>query len=58
MTMADRVDAVLRAGEAPNLHALVVLQRGQVVLERYGEGVGLPLGTSLGAGPVRRRDAA
>ncbi|MET8003021.1 serine hydrolase domain-containing protein [Nonomuraea glycinis] len=48
MTMADRVDAVLRAGEAPNLHALVVLQRGQVVLERYGEGVDHRLGTSLG----------
>ncbi len=48
MTMADRVDAVLRAGEAPNLHALVVLQQGRVVLERYGEGVDHRLGTSLG----------
>jgi CubicO group peptidase (beta-lactamase class C family) len=46
--MADRVDAVLRAGEAPNLHALVVLQQGRVVLERYGEGVDYRLGHSLG----------
>jgi CubicO group peptidase (beta-lactamase class C family) len=48
MTMADRVDAVLRAGEAPNLHGLVVSRQGQVVLERYGEGADYRLGDSLG----------
>lgn len=48
MAMADRVDAVLRAGEAPNLHGLVVSRQGQVVLERYGEGVDHRLGDSLG----------
>lgn len=48
MAMADRVDAVLRAGEAPNLHGLVVSRQGQVVLERYGEGVDYRLGDSLG----------
>lgn len=48
MAMADRVDAVLRAGEAPNLHGLVVSRQGRVVLERYGEGVDHRLGDSLG----------
>ncbi|WP_336212438.1 serine hydrolase domain-containing protein [Nonomuraea sp. LPB2021202275-12-8] len=48
MTMADRVEAVLRAGEAPNLHGLVVLQHGRVVLERYGAGEDHKLGDSLG----------
>jgi CubicO group peptidase (beta-lactamase class C family) len=48
MTMADRVDAVLRAGKAPNLHGLVVVQHGEVVLERYGAGQDERLGDSLG----------
>ncbi|RSN03735.1 serine hydrolase [Nonomuraea sp. WAC 01424] len=39
MGTAERVDAVLRAGTAPGLHAVVVMRGGEVVVEHYGEGV-------------------
>ncbi|MEV1168011.1 serine hydrolase [Nonomuraea sp. NPDC049784] len=48
MTMAERVDEVLRAGKAPYFHGLVVLRSGEVVLERYGSGPDHRLGDSLG----------
>lgn len=48
VTMAERVDAVLREGKAPGFHGLVVMQGGKVVLERYGAGVDHRLGDSLG----------
>ncbi|RVX45898.1 CubicO group peptidase (beta-lactamase class C family) [Nonomuraea polychroma] len=48
MAMAERVDAVLRAGAAPGFHGLVVMRGGEVVLERYGAGVDYRLGDSLG----------
>ncbi|WP_433514017.1 serine hydrolase domain-containing protein [Nonomuraea sp. CA-143628] len=48
MALADRVDAVLQAGKAPNLHGLVVVENGQIILERYGAGQDFQLGDSLG----------
>ncbi|MGP3959914.1 serine hydrolase domain-containing protein [Nonomuraea sp. 3N208] len=48
MAMAERIDAVLRAGAAPGFHGLVVMRSGDVVLERYGAGVDYRLGDSLG----------
>ncbi|MEU1386817.1 MULTISPECIES: serine hydrolase [unclassified Nonomuraea] len=39
MGMAERVEAVLNAGTAPNLHAVVVMRGGEVVVEHYGAGV-------------------
>ncbi|GAA3221324.1 hypothetical protein [Nonomuraea helvata] len=38
MGMAERVDEVLRSGKAPNLHGLVVMRDGQVLVEWYGAG--------------------
>ncbi|GAA4521835.1 serine hydrolase domain-containing protein [Nonomuraea ferruginea] len=46
--MVDRLDAVLNAGEAPGLHGIVVVQRGERVLERYGAGQDFRLGDPLG----------
>ncbi|MFG1708246.1 serine hydrolase domain-containing protein [Nonomuraea sp. M3C6] len=46
--MAGRIDEILRSGKAPNLHGLVVMRGGNVVLERYGAGVDHRLGESLG----------
>ncbi|WP_245765318.1 serine hydrolase domain-containing protein [Nonomuraea jiangxiensis] len=46
--MAERIEAVLRSGKAPNLHGLVVMRGGNVVLERYGAGVDHRVGESLG----------
>ncbi|MFI7147198.1 serine hydrolase domain-containing protein [Nonomuraea sp. NPDC050022] len=48
MALADRVDAVLREGKAPNLHGLVVVENGQVILERYGAGQDVKLNEPLG----------
>ncbi|MBT2226158.1 serine hydrolase [Nonomuraea sp. NEAU-A123] len=48
MTLADRVDSVLRAGKAPNLHGLVVVENGQIILERYGAGQDFQLNEPLG----------
>jgi len=48
MSVAQRVDTLLSAGKAPNLHGLVVLQHGQMVLERYGAGEDHQLSRSLG----------
>jgi CubicO group peptidase (beta-lactamase class C family) len=48
MALADRVDSVLRAGKAPNLHGLVVVENGQVTLERYGAGEDFKLNEPLG----------
>jgi CubicO group peptidase (beta-lactamase class C family) len=48
MAMADRVDSVLNSGDAPNLHGLVVVRGGQVIIERYGEGADFRLGDSIG----------
>ncbi|MFC4015802.1 serine hydrolase domain-containing protein [Nonomuraea purpurea] len=48
MTMAERVDEVLRAGAAPGFHGLVVMRGGEVELERYGAGVDSRVGQSLG----------
>ncbi|MGW3347727.1 serine hydrolase domain-containing protein [Nonomuraea rubra] len=46
--MAERVDAVLRGGEAPHVHGLVVVRGGEVVLERYGAGDDHALNVPLG----------
>jgi CubicO group peptidase (beta-lactamase class C family) len=46
--LAERVDEVLREGRAPGLHGLVVVEGGQVTLERYGAGEDFKLGDSLG----------
>ncbi|MEV4168083.1 serine hydrolase [Nonomuraea sp. NPDC049709] len=46
--MSERVDEVLRAGKAPNLHGLVVMRGGEVVIERYGAGADYHLGDALG----------
>ncbi|MEU6716863.1 serine hydrolase [Nonomuraea sp. NPDC046802] len=48
MTMAERVDEVLRAGAAPGFHGLVVMRGGEVEFERYGAGVDSRVGESLG----------
>ncbi|MGK5684122.1 serine hydrolase domain-containing protein [Actinoplanes sp. URMC 104] len=36
--LRDRLDEVLRAGEAPGLHGVVALQGGRTLLEHYGTG--------------------
>ncbi len=36
--LADRLDGTLRAGRAPNVHGVVVIRHGRLVLERYGAG--------------------
>ncbi|MFC4111211.1 serine hydrolase domain-containing protein [Nonomuraea zeae] len=46
--MAERVEDVLRGGKAPNLHGLVVLRGGEVVIERYGAGRDHRLNVPLG----------
>lgn len=46
--MAERVDAVIDAGAAPGLHAVVVLRAGETVVERYGAGADHVLNEPLG----------
>ncbi|MEU4577914.1 serine hydrolase [Nonomuraea sp. NPDC023979] len=48
MAIEERVEAVLRAGEAPNLHGLVVRRHGEVLVEHYGAGEDYRLGDALG----------
>jgi CubicO group peptidase (beta-lactamase class C family) len=48
VAMAERIDAVLRAGKAPGFHGLVVMRGGDVVFERYGAGTDHRLGEPLG----------
>ncbi|MCK2214126.1 beta-lactamase family protein [Actinomadura sp. ATCC 31491] len=48
MSMAERVEAVLRDGRAPGFHGLVVMRGGEPVLERYGAGQDRRLGEALG----------
>jgi len=46
--LADRLADVLRAGRAPNLHGLVVIRHGLLVLEHYGAGEDFAWGEPLG----------
>jgi len=46
--LGARVDEVVRAGRAPNLHGVVVIRHDRLVVERYGEGEDFKWGTSLG----------
>src|ERR1044072_2786320 len=48
MALADRADAVLREGKAANLPGLVVVENGQIILERYGAGQDVKLNEPLG----------
>src|SRR5208282_4046968 len=48
-----RLDAALAAGRLPNLHGVVAVRRGQLVLERYGEGEDDSRGQPLGRVPFR-----
>ncbi|MFG1971412.1 serine hydrolase domain-containing protein [Nonomuraea fuscirosea] len=48
MGVAERVDEVVRAGRAPQLHGLVVMRGGRVEVERYGAGRDHHLGEDLG----------
>ncbi|MEV0199516.1 serine hydrolase [Nonomuraea sp. NPDC050691] len=48
MDIAERIDGLLAAGEAPRLHGLVVVRDGQVELERYGAGDDFRLNDPLG----------
>jgi len=57
--VADRFDDALRAGRAPNLHGVVVIRDGRLVLERYGAGEDFKWNKSLGFvtfGPDRLHD--
>jgi CubicO group peptidase (beta-lactamase class C family) len=46
--LADRLATAVRAGRAPNLHGVVVLRRGRLVLEHYGAGEDFKWNESLG----------
>jgi CubicO group peptidase (beta-lactamase class C family) len=46
--LARRLDDLVAAGRTPGLHGLVVLRRGQVVLEHYATGRDYAWGTDLG----------
>jgi CubicO group peptidase (beta-lactamase class C family) len=46
--LTSRLDELLRAGRAPNLHGVVVIHRGRPVLEHYGTGEDFAWGDSLG----------
>jgi len=46
--ITDRLQEAIRAGRAPNLHGLVVIHDGRLVLEHYGSGVDFAWGRSLG----------
>ncbi|MFG1947296.1 serine hydrolase domain-containing protein [Nonomuraea sp. NPDC048826] len=48
MEIAERLDAVLSAGQARNVHGVVVVERGERVAERYGAGEDFRLNESLG----------
>ncbi|MER6944534.1 serine hydrolase [Nonomuraea sp. NPDC000554] len=48
MGIAERIDELLSSGKAPNLHGLVVVQDGQIVLERYGAGDDFRLNDPIG----------
>jgi CubicO group peptidase (beta-lactamase class C family) len=48
MGIAERIDAVVRAGAAPGLHGVVVMRGGEVVAERYGAGEDYRLNDALG----------
>ncbi|MEU0564053.1 serine hydrolase [Nonomuraea sp. NPDC005983] len=48
MGIAGRIDELLSSGKAPNLHGVVVVQDGQIVLERYGAGDDFRLNDPLG----------
>jgi CubicO group peptidase (beta-lactamase class C family) len=48
MGIAERVDRVMSEGAAPELHGLVVVEDGRVVLERYGAGEDHLLNEPLG----------
>jgi CubicO group peptidase (beta-lactamase class C family) len=46
--LAERLDELVRAGRAPQLHGLVVARHGRLVLEHYGVGEDFTWGDSLG----------
>ena len=46
--VANRLSRILAEGRAPDLHAVVVVRHGDVILEHYGEGEDFAWGDSLG----------
>jgi CubicO group peptidase (beta-lactamase class C family) len=46
---ADRLATVVRVGRAPNLHGVVVIRHGRLVLEHYGAGEDFHWNESLGS---------
>ena len=57
--VAERIDDAVRAGDLDNLHAVVVVRSGKLVLERYYEGPDERWGESLGTvafGPEVKHD--
>jgi CubicO group peptidase (beta-lactamase class C family) len=46
--LGRRLDALLASGRVRNLHGLVILRHGQLILERYGVGRDHAWGTDLG----------
>jgi CubicO group peptidase (beta-lactamase class C family) len=47
--LAERLDELVRAGRAPQLHGIVVARQGQIALERYGAGEDFKWGEALGS---------
>jgi CubicO group peptidase (beta-lactamase class C family) len=47
-TLADRLAWAIERNQVPDLHAVVAVRRGQVVLEHYGEGADFKLNEPLG----------
>ncbi len=48
MKLTERIDGLFDSGKAPNLHGIVILQDGEQIYERYGQGEDYILGESLG----------